>query len=66
MSIGRYNGQNYKRQRICDVMAVSTTASWWFLYDEDDRPTGDHFASLDQLRQYVDSPENELARTDQT
>jgi hypothetical protein len=32
MSIGRYKGIDYKKQRICDVLAVDTKAQWWFTY----------------------------------
>jgi hypothetical protein len=53
MSIGRYKGIDYKKQRICEVLAVDTKAKWWFTY-VDGEPTGDHFRTLTELKQAVD------------
>lgn len=55
--IGRYNGYEYKLQRICDVIQVRSNALWYFLY-EDGEPTGDHFARLTELKRYIDALPN--------
>ena len=61
MSIGRYAGHEYKRQRICDVMHLSQRSYAWFLYDANGKPTGDHFATLKQLKKWVDGHEHTKA-----
>jgi len=52
-SIGRYNGVDYRRQRICDVLAVNDTATWYFAY-VDGEPTSDHYRTLADFRDAVD------------
>ena len=53
-NVGRYHGIDYKLQRICDVIRTPTRAWWWFSY-VDGVATGDHFATLTDLKTAVDS-----------
>jgi len=55
MSVGYYNGVGYKLQRICDVLCVPLKARWWFVYDDNDEATGDHFRTLRELKAWADS-----------
>ena len=52
--IGRYNGVDYRLQRICDVLVVDSTARWYFAYF-DGKPTGDHFRTLKDFECAVNS-----------
>ena len=52
--IGRYNGHDWKYQRICDIMYLESKAFAYFLY-EDGQPTGTHFLSLSSLMEWVDN-----------
>ncbi len=52
--VGRYNGVNYRQQRICDVLCVDTRARWYFAYIDDD-PTGDHYRTLAEFKASVDN-----------
>ncbi len=52
--IGRYNGVDYRQQRICDVLCVDVEWRWYFAYI-DGEPTGDHFRTLAEFKASVDS-----------
>ena len=52
--IGRYNGVDYRQQRICDVLRVNVKARWYFAYI-DGEPTGDHYRTLAEFKVSVDS-----------
>jgi len=52
--VGRYNGIDYRQQRVCDVLAVDYQARWYFVYI-DGQPTGDHYRTLAELKVSVDS-----------
>lgn len=52
--VGRYNGVDYRQQRICDVLCVETAARWYFAYI-DGEPTGDHYRTLADFKVAVDS-----------
>lgn len=52
--VGRYNGVDYRHQRICDVLCVCTRARWYFAYI-DGEPTGDHYRTLAEFEASVDS-----------
>jgi hypothetical protein len=65
-SMGRYNGINYIRKRICDVMVLESKQYAWFPYNADGTPQGSMFATLRELKEWADSyqPEPfELNRT---
>lgn len=53
--VGCYCGVVWKRQRIGDVLCVTSKAYWYFLYDGAGQPTGDHFRTLHTLRVYLDN-----------
>ena len=57
-TMGRYRGVDYVRQRICDVLAVPTRAQWYFVYHHG-QPTGDHFRTLTELKQWASDTFNE-------
>ena len=52
--MGRYRGVDYIRQRICDVLAVSSKARWYFTYI-DGQATGDHFRTIREMEAWIDS-----------
>lgn len=52
--IGRYKGIDYRRQPICDVLAVDSRARWYFAY-VDGEPTGDHYQTLADFMRSVDN-----------
>ncbi len=52
--MGRYKGIDYIHQRICDVLVVSSKARWYFVYI-DNEPTGDHFRTIMELKEWVDA-----------
>jgi hypothetical protein len=54
--VGRYCGVDYRRLRISDVMRSRTQAFAWFVC-ESGRLTGDHFATLRDLKAWVDARE---------
>jgi len=54
MSVGCYNGIEYRKQRVCDVLTVKTRAKWYFAY-VDGCATGDHFRTLADFRAAVDN-----------
>lgn len=58
--IGRYQGIDYKRQRICDVLAVPLRSFAWFTYIGE-QPTGDHFETLRDLKAWIDDRKHEEA-----
>ena len=51
--VGRYRGFDWKRQRICDVLVVTSRARWYFLY-ANGKATSDHFQTLRALKLHVD------------
>ena len=55
--IGRYNGVDYRQQRICDVLAVDSKAKWYFAYI-DGKATSDHFKTLTDFKEWVDYAES--------
>ena len=55
-SVGCYRGVFYRRQRICDVLAVETKARWYFTYYGGEA-TSDHFPTVTALKQAVDAGE---------
>lgn len=52
--VGRYNGIEWKLQRIRDVLDVPISARWYFVYCNG-KATGDHYRTLAELKQAVDS-----------
>lgn len=54
--IGRYNGVDYRYQRICEVLPVSIKARWYFAYSNG-YATGDHFKTLTEFKDWVDNGE---------
>ena len=52
--VGRYRGVDYKRQRICDILAVDCEERWFFTYDNDGAPTGSHYRTLYEMREHID------------
>jgi hypothetical protein len=59
-SMGRHNGINYIRQRICDVMVLESRQFAWFPYNPDGTAQGSMFATLRELKEWADkqSPED--------
>ena len=53
-SIGRYNGVDYRKQRICDVLSVDSQVRWYFAYI-DGQPTSDHYRTIAEFKASVDS-----------
>jgi len=51
--VGSYRGVEWKQQRICDVLAVSIKARWFFVYVDGDE-TGDHFRTMRDLYAGID------------
>ena len=51
-SVGHYRGFDWKRQRICDVMALPYRTCSYFLY-ENDKPTGDHFKTQREMFEHI-------------
>jgi len=52
--VDRYNGVDYRRQRICDVLPVKTRARWYFAYINGN-PTSDHYRTLAEFKASVDN-----------
>jgi len=53
-TIGKYNGCQWKRLRLCDVFSVPSKREAYFLFDNGE-PTGDNFPTLSALAEYIDS-----------
>ena len=53
--VGRYRGVDYKLQRICDVLAVDCKEHWYFIYDDDGEPTGDHYRTITEMKRNIDN-----------
>ena len=54
-TIGRYKGVDYKLHRICDILAVDYTCQYYFVYDQDQKPTGDHYPTQRELFLSIDN-----------
>lgn len=52
---GRYHGVGWVRRPLSDVFPYAeSTARWYFVLDGE-QETGDHFRTLADLREFVDS-----------
>ncbi len=60
MSVGKYKGVSYKRQRICDVLAVDIKAKWWFIYGVTGEATGDHYETMREMKHAIDSGDHQF------
>lgn len=59
-TMGRYNGVNWKVQPICDLFPhLRIKTVYVFEYDENDKPTGDHFPTLKAFENYIDTKQEE-------
>ena len=53
-TVGMYNGHEWKRLRMCDVLRVDSKQEAYFVYVNGE-PTGDNFPTLRALGEYLDS-----------
>lgn len=55
-TVGSYKGVKWKAQPISAVFPhLHIKTVWVFEYDENDKPTGDHFQTLKAFQEHVDT-----------
>jgi len=53
--MGTYRGVKFVRRRLCDALYGSKLRScWYWVLDADGTPTGDHFRTQREMRQWIE------------
>jgi hypothetical protein len=54
-TVGRYRGVDYVTHRLCDVFPHWSSRKWNIFEYDDHEATGNHFKTLAEFKQWVDS-----------
>jgi hypothetical protein len=52
--MGSYKGVRFIKRRLCDVIYGSRLRSCWYWILDKGIPTGDHFKTQREMRQWID------------
>lgn len=60
--VGYHRGIYWAKHRICDILAVQSKAQYFFPYDENGKPSGNHFRTKRELIEYINLLKSELEK----